>query len=120
MSNNKYLFVGERPSATAIRRGWKWKDGRLAAKQLFDALRASKIDPESQQYDNLFVRGEDRVNHHAVGRISSSRLEVVAMGLKVSRALAQIGIRHKKIPHPAARGTIRTKQIYAMVVGWIL
>lgn len=34
------VFVGERRSPAAIRMGVRWPDGRLAAKQLFDALRA--------------------------------------------------------------------------------
>lgn len=38
---SQFLFVGERPSPKAATMGVTWRDGRLAAKQLFDALVAS-------------------------------------------------------------------------------
>jgi len=39
------LFVGEKRSDTAKRMGVTWEDGRLATKQLFDALRDNGVDP---------------------------------------------------------------------------
>jgi hypothetical protein len=45
-----YIFVGERCSRRARVMGVHWKSGPLAAKTLFDALRACGIDPEAQSY----------------------------------------------------------------------
>ena len=47
-----FIFVGERRSRRARAMGVRWEDGHLAAKTLFDALRASGIDPVAQAYIN--------------------------------------------------------------------
>ena len=111
-----YLFVGERPSPTAALRGWTWQHGRLCAKQLFDALRAADLDPAAQRYENLFVRSKDILNWKAVKRIRSSSATIVAMGRKVAAALTKLGVPHRMIPHPAARGKIRLKRRYCKAV----
>jgi hypothetical protein len=89
--------------------GVTWVDGRLAAKQLFDALNAVGIPPNQRSFTNLFEhRGLAVTRHHL--RAGS---KIVAMGKKVQRELTRRGIPHIPIVHPAARGTIRLKSNYA-------
>lgn len=109
----RFLFVGECPSATAKRNGWTWRDGRLAARQLFDALRVADIDPKKQDYINLFTGPACRVNMAALSHVEQSPLAVIAMGRKVERALTVAGIPHTFLTHPSARGRIRLKRRYA-------
>ncbi len=120
-----YLFVGERPSPTAAMKGLAWEDGKLCAKQLFDALRATGIDPSSHKYDNVFVAdatGPEVVCPKAIRRIRRAHqagLVVVCMGKKVGRVLAGLpGALH--IVHPAARGHIRAKERYAFHIKEVL
>jgi hypothetical protein len=116
-----FVFVGERPSATAAKKGIRWEHGCLAAKQLFDALRAAGIDPAGCTFVNLFGMQPDRDAAPCfVGKIarqlqarSSSGDRVVAMGAKVSAELQRRGVEHVQIIHPAARGAIRRKDRYA-------
>lgn len=113
-----FLFVGERPSPTAHARGFSWQDGRLAAKQLFDALRACQIDPASQKFDNVFLsepQGPEVVCDKAIRRIRAAQRGgscVVAMGKKAEMVLTTRGITCLSIVHPAARGRIRKKELY--------
>lgn len=117
------IFIGECRSLTAIRKGWSWKDGRLAAKPLFEALRAMDVDPQEHLYYNLFNdpparrnarRWVPKVNDGIVtgllvqvkGRV------VVALGAKVSVELARRSIKHVALVHPAARGKIRKRERY--------
>ncbi len=113
----RFLFVGERPSDKAKSMGVTWRDGRLAAKQLFDALRANGIRPEDQKYTNWFTQAgvwqERRGVRAFLLRLSLAGYVVVAMGQKVARALTEAGIEHYRIVHPAARGKIRHKAAYA-------
>lgn len=102
------LFVGERRSSTAIRMGVRWKDGRLAAKQLFDALKHCGISPNSCQFVNWWERG----THQVVKHQAAKGVTVVAMGRKVQRELLARDIPHLFIFHPAARGAIRLKARY--------
>jgi hypothetical protein len=99
------LFVGERRSAKAKRMGVWWEDGRLAAKQLFDALVACGVDPGACRYTNWFERGGKRAVREHAG-------PVVALGKKVQTALAARGLAHVAMVHPAARGRIRKKERY--------
>lgn len=108
-----FLFVGECPSETAKRRGWSWADGRLAAKQLFDALVAIGIEPKRQDFVNLFSGPACRVRGAALRKLRSTRRVVVALGSKVQSALRRKGIAFRPMIHPAARGKIRLKQRYA-------
>lgn len=117
-----YIFVGERPSHTAFVNGWTWKDGRLAGRTLFAALAAADIAPDEQDFRNLFgdtpsdppfVTDEAR---RRAARLREdaylSQATVVALGDKVARALTALGVPHKKLVHPAARGKIRARDRY--------
>jgi hypothetical protein len=110
------LFVGERPSQAAVRMGVCWRDGRLAAKQLFDALCAVGIDPDNCEFVNWWERGSRRRVTEQVRRGGL----VIAMGRKVQRELERKGFPHLRIVHPAARGAIRNKERYAEHVRAVL
>lgn len=105
----KYLFVGEKPSPTALRKGLKWEDGQLAAKQLFDALRSCGIDPQEHTFINLWP---DFLNAYAFFNVMSKTHTIVAMGRKVEKELARMCVHYIGIFHPAARGAIRKKERY--------
>lgn len=110
------LFVGECRSLTAKRKHWTWKDGRLAAKPLFEALSAMGVDPLAHEYVNLWTdnviplitwsKVQLIMRHAGDGRI------IVALGKKVSEQLAKRGIVHVALVHPAARGKIRKRETY--------
>lgn len=112
---SRFLFVGERRSVLAKKMNVTWKDGRLAAKQLFDGLKSIGIDGQQQEFENIFIEyGKlEVINRSAIRRIKSSPLIVVAMGRKVATILSNVGIAHMAIVHPAARGAIRGKDRYA-------
>ena len=123
----QWTFVGEKPSRRAWDMGVTWKDGRLAAKSLFDALRVVGIDPHEQDYVNLFGDHPDCLEGDGaemdmrlrrIRRIAPSKL--VALGGKVSEALGRHGIEHRCLVHPAARGRIRAKGMYAAHVRMVL
>ena len=114
MTNRRFCFVGEKPSKTAMTRGWTWNDGRLAAKQLFDALRQVGIEPEGHLYTNLFQTTQDgslRLRPRIIERLRSlaASSTLVAMGKLVAKRLAEAQVPHVAIVHPAARGRIRAK-----------
>lgn len=100
----KGLFVGEKKSELAKKMGVSWTDGRLAAKQLFDALIHCGINPDDQEFCNWFEGGKTKVR--------SYKGIIIAMGNKVSDALTKENITHIAIVHPAARGKIRKKELY--------
>jgi len=101
----KLLFVGEERSNLAIQRNLTWESGRLAAKQLFDALIPLGIDPKKCKFTNWFEKpGPNIVKNH--------KGHVIGMGQKVQKALEKEGIEHIKLIHPAARGKIRKKERY--------
>ena len=81
----------------------------MAAKQLFDALRACEIDPNKQLYDNLFTQGD---MHRFIRKLKRTKRIVVAMGKKVGNFFDKNSIHHIKLIHPAARGNIRKKENY--------
>lgn len=124
----KLLFVGERPSRQAAKIGATWQNGKLAAKQLHDALRALNIDPACQRYINLWHTPgtgpiQEYVDTSALVYIAKSIQEgwtIIGMGQLVSRALTEQGITHLLIVHPAARGAIRKKERYTAHVGSVL
>lgn len=96
---------------------WSWKDGRLAAKPLFEALEALGLNPNEQTFCNLWT--DDVVPKITRWRVSQIRKHssdagtvVVAMGKKVSAELARRAIPHTAIVHPAARGRIRKRHRY--------
>lgn len=100
-----YLFVGEERSPLAIKMNVTWADGRLSAKQLFDALRFIGVDPAECDFMNLFENPD-------LDKLRSHNGTVVAMGRKVERGLKKLSIDHRFIYHPATRGTIRKKENY--------
>lgn len=106
-SYNKFLFIGEERSRTAKERGWRWEDGRLAAKQLFDCLKAIGINPHTCKYMNWFESEKPKEKIFGL-----SEYRPVAMGNKVHEAMLKAGIPHIHIVHPAARGKIRKKENY--------
>lgn len=99
------LFIGERRSQQAINNGWRWEQGVSTARVLFDSLREIGIDPESQEFMNLW---DDEGNLQEV----PEGKEIVAMGKRVEKKLDEMGIDHIAITHPAARGKIRKREIY--------
>lgn len=101
----KYLFVGECRSDKAIAMNVTWQDGRLAAKQLFDALQAIGIKISDCAFTNWFDNDPNIVRKNTTHRI-------VGMGRKVQQALDAENIPHLKLIHPAARGSIRKKSNY--------
>ncbi len=103
----KFCFVGESRSKLAQKMGVYWKDGRLAAKQLFDALAACNIDPKDQLFFNADTR---RVL--SIREAAKSGYVVVGMGMIAQRRLNNWAIPHIKLIHPAARGKIRRKEVY--------
>jgi hypothetical protein len=111
------MFVGERRSPTAIRKGWKWEDGHLAAKPLFEALEAMGVDPAKQMFVNLWA---DPPLAPAITKVvittlrawSASGKPLVALGQRVSTELSRRGIDHVALVHPAARGAIRKRERY--------
>ena len=112
----RFVFVGEKRSARAVRLGVTWEDGRLSGKTLFDALRAAGIDPASHLYLNVFRESRRRVLDRAAVRrlreFAADGLLVVGMGCKVQTVLERAGIPHIPLVHPAARGVIRTRAVY--------
>lgn len=116
----RFLFVGEKPSPTAHKNGWTWRDGRLAAKPLFEALRGCGIDPDKCGFTNAFADHIGKLTLLEInGRMSCLRAaadagtKIVALGNKVASLLNEHGIPHIKLRHPAARGAGRAKSIYA-------
>lgn len=122
----RLLFVGECRSITAQRKGWTWKDGRLAAKPLFEALAAMGVDAAAHRYVNLW---DDTMTGTTFGnavhpgirpskiafiraRRDIDGLIVVALGKRVSAELTKRGIDHVALVHPAARGKIRKRERY--------
>ncbi|RJQ27078.1 hypothetical protein C4577_02030 [Candidatus Parcubacteria bacterium] len=120
-----YLFIGERPSNKALQMGVNWEDGRLAAKQLFDALLANGIDPTQQVFINWFKHLDGpfvakRGIKSTIGRIKNVGYQPVALGRRVSKAMTEAQIDHLFMIHPAARGKIRKKSRYIKHVRKVL
>lgn len=114
----KVLFVGERRSETAKRRGWRWEDGHLAAKQLFDAFDAVGFDRTDASFCNFSDRGAKEL----ILRHDSCDGPIVAMGMKAWNKLAEWNLRGSfgYLVHPAARGKVRSKAEYALKVREVL
>lgn len=111
---SEYLFVGEKRSMTAIDNDWCWSDERLCAIQLFAALRALDIEPEAQEFLNLWddEGGIDLITIVYAQQAAEMGKTVVAMGERVHKRLLSDNVAHKHIIHPAARGKIRSRQNY--------
>ena len=93
--------------------GVTWRDGRLAGKQLFDALAEAGIEPLQQRYDNLFEQVEPRLFVRRLRAAIRRGYTVVALGNKVAAGLTRLRVAHVPMVHPAARGRIRRKDRYA-------
>lgn len=110
------IFVGECRSLTAKRKNWTWKDGRLAAKPLFEALEAMGVDPRAHFYCNLWTDNiAPSIPPARVAMLRARRAEgavIVALGKKVSTELVRRHIDHVALVHPAARGKIRKRERY--------
>lgn len=118
------VFVGEKRSRRAIELGLHWRDGRLAAKTLFDALSHCCIDPSRQFFMNVFLESEGYVPDPAaltlIGHMARTGVEVIALGRRVQRTLDVADIPHTRMVHPAARGTIRSHECYRAHVASVL
>jgi len=124
----RFLFVGERRSATALARGVTWVDGRLCGSTLHRALRAAGIDPHADcLFLNLF-RDDDPADWTPKrGVLAAARIwrqsaggPVVALGARVARVLERAGVEHVRLTHPAARGSIRKTERYQAHVAAVL
>lgn len=115
-SARAFLFVGECRSLTAKRMNWTWKDGRLAAKPLFEALRAMGVDPAQHDYINLWTDSTPPVvPWQRVQRLKAHATDggvIVALGKRVSDELKARQIEQVALVHPAARGAIRKRERY--------
>lgn len=114
---SKFLFIGEKPSKTALEKKLAWRHGKLAAKQLFDALRKVKINPEDHTFTNLFqpILNTEKICRNSIKRIKRAYKNgyiLVGMGKKVQTELVKRELEHIPIVHPAARGKIRKKRRY--------
>ena len=106
-----YLFVGERPSHLAVKIGATWQNGKLAGKQLRDALLALNITPGEQEYCNLYIRPDegawDRDAEMAalcgIWDAHERGLVIVGMGAIVCAVLTLRGVPHLQMMHPAVR-----------------
>jgi hypothetical protein len=110
-----YLFVGERRSNRAMEMAVTWRDGRLAAKTLFEGLRAAGIDPQKQDYINIWDDANNVIDTSLVAIEACAHKPggvVVGMGRRVCKYLTGQGVPHIRIVHPAARGTIRRAENY--------
>ena len=120
------LFVGEKPSLTAYRNGWRWEDGRLAAATLFAALRAANVDPAACGFVNLFGDHPDAPEHVERGSIAVLRgtaragVKIIALGEKVRLNFVKFDVPHVAMVHPAARGAIRAREAYAAHVAEVV
>lgn len=109
------LFIGEKRSNKAIQMNVTWKNGKLAAKQLFDALIECKIPLDNCLFYNLW-NDDNSLNIEDLPRSDIT----IGLGKKVQKKLDQMNIKHLKMIHPAARGKIRKKENYIKHVKDIL
>lgn len=121
----QFLFVGERQSHQAVKIGATWQNGKLAAKQLHDALRALNINPAEQLYCNLWATPgvgpiADEPELVYVTECYARGCIIVGMGSLVCGQLTRANIPHLQMIHPAARGAIRLKARYTAHVASVL
>lgn len=115
----RYLFVGERRSNRAIAMGVTWENGRLAGHTLFFALREIGLDPDEQQFMNVF-HDDGTLDDYTLQLLRESKESIVALGRIVQRELTRAGIPHTAMIHPAARGAIRLSSRYRAHVAAVL
>jgi hypothetical protein len=121
----KFLFVGERPSPRAAAVGATWRNGKLCAKNLHDALLVNNIDPTKCEFVNLWETPglgacEEEPYLWPIRSGLAVGMTIVALGNLVSRELIRAELPHLKLIHPAARGTIRRTENYRAHVGMVL
>ena len=77
MENSMYkaLFVGEERSQKAIEMNVRWEDGRLAGKQLFDALRTNGYEPSDYTFSDEWINGECEDIDFVLKKWTRERLE---------------------------------------------
>ena len=118
----RFVFVGERRSPTAIRKGVTWADRRLCAKTLCHALDTLALPPENSLFINIY--GDDgSADPEALRRIQALQAKgwiVIGLGRTVQQALARAAIPHRMMIHPAARGRIRRRALYHAPVAAVL
>jgi len=110
------VFIGEKRSNRAKKMRVRWEDGRLAAKQLFDALGSCGINPQDCLFINWFERGTKK----RIRALKEQGATLIGMGRVVQKALTEQKISHLSLVHPAARGSIRRKDNYAAHVQSVL
>lgn len=123
-----FIFVGENRSKTAQEKGWSWQEcqrtgiPRLAAKPLWEALTNININPNDQIFFNLWD-DEWKLNKF-IPEILTEMAEdgeiIIALGQKVHTELGKLGIPHKEMVHPAARGKIRKTSLFRKHVREVL
>jgi uracil-DNA glycosylase len=117
---HRILFIGEKPSPLAFKKGWTWRDKRLASKTLHDALAANGLSRKLDvDFYNLFgdepdaaERAEDTRLLEIMRRRLAEGRQIVALGQKVHRLLDKAGVVHVTVRHPAARGAGRSTKVY--------
>lgn len=128
------LIVGERRSRLAIARGASWERGGQCATTLRAALAASGVDPDRVAYRNLFEELDqqaltdspepplvvDRAMLATVRAAQARGLAIVALGRRVEAALARAGVPCRYLPHPAARGQVRRRELYRALVATVI
>ena len=130
----QFVFVGEHRSRTAIRLGVTWRDGRLSAKTLAQALLRLGLsydreyvvvnayhDPEPW----IFYRWEDhRMEDLEALEFCKLALQegttIISLGSISIAALQRHRIPHRCMIHPAARGAIRARAAYYAHVQQVL
>lgn len=116
-----YVFVGENRSKTAQEKGYSWtecqKTGKpvLSAIQLWNALEKIGLNPNEQIFFNLWDDDfqENKLIPEILKEMAEDGEEIIGMGKNVQDQLKKLGIHHKEMIHPAARGKIRNKDLYA-------
>jgi hypothetical protein len=117
-----FIFVGEKRSRTAIRRGYSWYDKRLCARTLAEALETCGVEPHHYTCINVFDdTGE--LDVHAVYKIrewSTQGWVIVGLGRTVQQVLTHACIPYRAMIHPAARGPVRRREVYQAHVAEVL
>ncbi len=119
----RFVFVGERRSPPAIRKGVTWAGRRLCAKTLCHVLDALGLPPENTLFINVY-RDDGCCDTHALRRVEALQAEgwiIVGLRRTVQQALARSPrIPHRAMIHPAARGRIRRRELYRAHVATVL
>lgn len=128
LSKKTFIFVGENRSKTAQEKEYSWegcqRSGKpvLSAIRFFDALSYLGLDPGEQIILNLW-NDDWTFNIDVLGnlKVLADKGEIiVGMGKRVQTELERLGIPHRKLIHPAARGKIASKELYRRHLGEVL